>query len=419
MSVKILASASLALVSACSFHENVGGSAVAYNKSYETSNNGTILLNILRGKERMPMHFSTLSKVSGKLNYQVQSQLSFPFGQNLSASTGWFNNFTSFFNLQGGPNYDISTENTKEFMQGILSPQGPDKLYFYWSQGWPKSLLLHMFVDRIEEKCGAEPPRSYSNGPFGSDHDLTRPDGYAGFKKLIEEWVVARGITMTSEERIVAIGPRLLRHEAARIEAVAQARKEGLLLVCWTKDAAGADVECTDKTPEGQKYFRLGRSTTKYALKFTRELSTQIEQDGRVRRDQAGQNILRFSIQTKGVRGEQVRKCEYQMSLRSVQGMIYYLGEIARGQERLGFKDDIVKLREWEGGTSESLFVLRSGIDLGEKVVAAETYQGKPYYVPLAAGTRSAQAFALIDQLFGLSRKAETLQQTPTVRIIN
>lgn len=405
---------------ACSLHQNVGDSAVDYNKSYETSNNGIILLNVLRAKDRLPMHFSTLSKVSGKLNYTVQSQLQFPFGQNLSANGGWFNQFQSFLNVQGGPNYDISTENTKEFMQGILSPADMDKLAYYWQQGWPRSLLLHMFLQSVEKKCedaasGTKSVTHYNNGDFaGSPDDRGRfkYKPYKDFADLIHGWIATDKMRVEAESNFTPIGPPLekgaLQALLGKPEALAAARKEGIVLACRTPAARGGqETDCGAATAEGAKIFRLGR----YERRFVVTLG---ERTYRIKEEPSGKVAQMQAFGPKPGVKSSGPVCRFELSFRSVQGMIYYLGEIARAQESNGFRNDVVFT-----APGVPLFVLRKGTGDTSKAVADVSYRGDHFSVPLDVKTRSAQVFALIDQLFGLSRKADTLQATPTVRVQN
>ena len=56
-----------AAVAACSFDEGIAERAVKYSKTVEEANNSLLLLNILRARDRRPMHFTAISQVRGSL----------------------------------------------------------------------------------------------------------------------------------------------------------------------------------------------------------------------------------------------------------------------------------------------------------------------------------------------------------------
>ena len=71
-----------ATLAACSFDQRIADHAVKYNKTVEEANNSLLLLNILRARDRRPMHFTAISQVRGSLSQSSSGSigLTIPFG---------------------------------------------------------------------------------------------------------------------------------------------------------------------------------------------------------------------------------------------------------------------------------------------------------------------------------------------------
>ena len=67
---------------ACSSNEKIAADAIGYNRVVEKAANSQVLYNILRARDRKPMHFTSLSQLRG--SYTVSStgalSLQVPFG---------------------------------------------------------------------------------------------------------------------------------------------------------------------------------------------------------------------------------------------------------------------------------------------------------------------------------------------------
>lgn len=126
---------------------------------------------------------------------------------------------------------------------------------------------------------------------------------------------------------------------------------------------------------------------------------------------------------------------EAELSLRSVQGIIYYLGEYARTSEnrpllRSGnprqecFRGE---LQPGRGDASHCLPILTIGAahEITNTRFVEVEYRGNHYAVPLSGqllnrtAGRSSQVISLVHQLLNLHRSAENLPSTPLVRISN
>lgn len=142
----VIISSLFGLLSACTTTQEVGNRATDYNFSVEKANNEMLLLNIIRAYKRRPRYFTTIGSGSINVAPAISSvDLPIPIGgdatNDLSLSPTLslpYRNVT----------YDVVPEQGKEFMQGISSSLDMQMLQYYWEQGWPKELLLTLFVNR-------------------------------------------------------------------------------------------------------------------------------------------------------------------------------------------------------------------------------------------------------------------------------
>ncbi len=136
-------------LAACSFNERIADHAIDYNKTVEEAHNSLLLLNILRAKDRGPMHFTAISQVRGKLTLKSTGSLGLkiPFGEPSNVFP-----LTPSIELSqtSSPSFDIAILDTKQFMSGILSPIKKSLFAFYWHQGWPQEVLLYLFIHKVD-----------------------------------------------------------------------------------------------------------------------------------------------------------------------------------------------------------------------------------------------------------------------------
>ena len=120
------------------------------DKAIQKTTEQNLLLNIVRSSRNQPLHFTSISGVSGSTDFDVGSANIFsPFNQLFSWSraevgaSGTLNtpSFTQTSSV------GVSPLNTSEFLSGLLTQLSPTTISFYTAQGIPKELLLHLVID--------------------------------------------------------------------------------------------------------------------------------------------------------------------------------------------------------------------------------------------------------------------------------
>lgn len=151
MNKLIIAAASAAALSACSFSQDIARHAVEYNKTIEQAENEILLLNIVRASKGRPMYFSRLVHFDGSLKATAgfQGTLSElvttpPAGGATDADT---TSGVLSLGAETNPSFQIRPLDTKEFFSGFVQPLGPDAYDNYLRAGYQPSMLLPAFVE--------------------------------------------------------------------------------------------------------------------------------------------------------------------------------------------------------------------------------------------------------------------------------
>ncbi len=235
------------LLAGCAFQVRIAEDGVAYNKTVERMQNELLLLNILRAKDRKPMHFTALSLIRGNLRGSFDSRGTFPFGGDASDM------FTSSAaaSYTSNPSFDVAILNSQEFMKGIMSPTPMETIGYYQDQGWPPRLLAYLFIRRIvvgEEEYVNYPP---DRGRFAEFRDFIENN------KLL---IVERDLPPT------VIGPALPKESFLDLGNLVKAQKAGLK-VLETRPDSGMYVL---QKPRSELTFVLEESLKPVGIVYVR-----------------------------------------------------------------------------------------------------------------------------------------------------
>lgn len=354
--------------------EQLATATMDYNLLVEKAENEMILLNIIRASKWHPMYFTDFSLLRGNLSYSLQTgSITIPFGK---IGTGLDGSYSVAPNIgfSNNPSFDLAVEDSQEFIRGILTPVAMETIDYYWESGWPKEMLLHLFVDKIEISNAKGKSKLFNNKP-------DKPEAFRDFqeevRKLVNCKLEKRQITGTPSP----IGPTIERKQAENLSLQIELQKAGLKLVA---DKDGNYQLYQQQTPRFDYVFNCNDEI--YTV-----LSPKTDEE---------------------VAG--------QFYLRSPSGILYYLGEILRAE-----KDVLINIGE---SKSTKLFVVSKGAENNEIPSVAVSYEGIKYVIPRQTlpssvndsyiSHRSMQVLALIEQLIDLQKKGEILPTTGAVNII-
>jgi hypothetical protein len=152
---------SLLTLSGCSFSGTIGDHSIAYNSSVERVTDSLLVMNILRARDRVPLHFTAIGAIHGSLSLSAARGYDLSNVSNQAALPALFGS--------NSPSFDIGPLDRQEFARGLIRPIDPGLFRLLSERGLPDQLLIHLLVSRFED---SETGRSVYNDPR-LHHDLT------------------------------------------------------------------------------------------------------------------------------------------------------------------------------------------------------------------------------------------------------
>ncbi len=185
------------LASACAFSPQLQRVAVDHDQMVARTEDELTLRNILRARFRYPLHFTTITEVNGDAQISVGASLgasipgtsvtrSFNGADALTGSGQSDAATTVSPNLNGSvttrPSFRAAVLATEKFQRGLQQPLRGELIAYYLDAGWPDELLMSLFVERLDviEKASGRRLASVYN-----DAD----DAY-GFQSVICNFVI-------------------------------------------------------------------------------------------------------------------------------------------------------------------------------------------------------------------------------------
>ena len=408
----------LLALTGCATKQQIADQIEKGSLATEDANNRLMLLNIVRAYHRYPMHFARINVLRGPMGLGGPTvTLPTPFGPDFTSQIYNLSTTVKF----DQPNFDFQPLDSQEFYQGMTTPIKPALMQYFLEQGWPQQLILFLFVREIEE---------FDKEGGRTGHWLNYPEGAEAFNafsgKLAEflgcEW------SMQEERTPVTYGPP--------IELAPTTSPEKLAAI----KTAGLDVVTSPRPGTSSLYqIQTVRKTLKLKLTPVSATETCTFLNARSRDEKnRGQAVSALIKSVDGKGG-----ADLVFTLRSVEAVHYYLGELARRQIR-GTRDGGspgVHLIRYQGARNESfgkadarpqrdglietskrsaepLFVMQ--VDSGDSAAVAVSYDGMKFSIPKGPGAgQSMHVLSLLTQLVALQNKGTEQPTTQPVHVVN
>ena len=405
---------SMLLISGCSAFTE--GRVVRTNQLVENVSNQLMLLNAVRASKQYPLYFTDFGTIR-TASPSFSAGFAFPFGPGDPANT----TFSPSFSYGNITNIDVAPLQTQEFYRGILAPIKVETLDYYLNQGWPKEMLYHLLIERIEIKKMAygELERQAKSSKLLKDRSrmhalLQRRDAvikkvnkcdpdtdenlsfnnypldecdYLKFQKFL---TLLRILGLETRSRINTIGPSIKHADASNLSNLIAVEKAGMHLQVDPKDSSRYQLS---------KGFAYDLVLTSSNFKIASNDPSQ-----GISESDTGKTVTVY--------------------FRSALGVVYYLGELIRVQHADNVNERFQGAPTAAIGPNfgdEELFVVKKGaapIDAAVEV----SHEGTTYYIPQKeseGGHRSMQILTFINQIFAQNKKGENLPTTQAVQVIN
>lgn len=353
--------------------------ALDFNETVARASDSQILLNIVRATYRNPTHYSAITQVRDSRNIQGTASIggTFPFGPDATHAYPLTPGLSATGTLQ--PSFDVAPLDTRSAATGLLHPIDAQIPMTYWQQNWPRMVLLFLFVDDVtlnepaKKACGLTDIRGtfIDNAAYNvRQFDLAR--------RLFE--CLAPALQLVSDKKTT----NYMTETPISPDVV-------------LKSLPDLDKNDFDVTEKAKGVFTISKTTkkAKFFLRF-----------------RGAQGVV---VDSKFAVKNETKQPAISMDIRSVDGMVYYLGELIRLQEQER------RLMTFDTGFGpEALINVRLDPDADPDTNITADFLGNRYAVSRypARNDRSLTVLALLSQLFSLYREEKDLPKTSAVEVV-
>jgi len=147
--------------------------ALIYNEAYSSAISGQILLNIMRAHRRQPRQYMSMSGFTNDEPDSRSSELSvsdLPLGE-LGEQWG-MGGFTLGRSGRAELDFQVEPFGAAAYSNVTIQPTSPDVFRRYWESGWNRDMLLLLLVDRVDiSRNGVRTSHTNSAGSIVGDCD--------------------------------------------------------------------------------------------------------------------------------------------------------------------------------------------------------------------------------------------------------
>ena len=427
----------LLAVPGCAFRSQVSGMAVEYNEFVAEATNRQTVINILRARSREPLHFTSFSKVLGTARVEGNAGMDLAINgtgvQQVPQGGGFATSQRSLgptnlapkvgVRINSGTDFEIGVNATDDFWRGITSPVAPSTIVHLLRQGWERDLVSYLFVHKIDftgriigpdgQVVATLPLGALRNAP---DYEFT----VGPFTNLIRCRTLYYALSETAErsEFAITFSENVEVSEDMRREACAKF-EQGLR----DEFRKGLEARRLDLSEAGGA--GASPSTASAADPFrgrANYVAGESAGPGATSPNGAGFTATNYfqDLVPAGYKTELL----IDVSVRSVEGMINFLGEYVRTKNERPLAYG--RCEDGEFRQCIPLIVIKPAAEAGDAppFISVE-YKGERYVVPSSgedirtgAGF-SSQVIGLVQTMLNLHRSSEDLPSTPLVRVIN
>ena len=436
----IVLAAGLAL-GGCQTSHHVADELTTFNEAQQRGTSQLILLNILRAREKQPLAFSHFDVLRGGISGSASAGLAVPFGPGAAA-----NSLAAGLGLAPGISQDVKPQDDQDFYRGILTPITEQTWALYQDQNWSPDLLFHLFVEDIKLSQADYDTVARNTARLCTEHaDVS---DIAGLCAALEE----------SKARIAALpdcrplmhlvaGKPLLemsndpgdRCRLSQFEAFTQALSIlGFHIVQETSESAigpalGTGAFQDLKWPFALKdsnieiagsagTYQIKRVSQQYGVALSNMPCPGRANVALAATSQIGSEIRALNDADKA-HGTGADDCagraplEVRITTRSPDGMLYYMGEVARALLPL-HPDQAPQSVTVRSGTGKRRALLALVEDDLADPAARVDYDGVIYSVPRGDDHVTMQTFELLQQVFALYNRASVTPSTTAVTVV-
>jgi hypothetical protein len=124
----------------------VRSQVISYDDAIEDITNKLLVLNILRAKDKAPLHFDEIPSIHESIQASASINANYPFGAKSTTSRS----FSPGLSLQVSPSFEIDHLDTKDFVTGLASPIDPKFVKYWLDRGLDRRVVLLLFFSSAD-----------------------------------------------------------------------------------------------------------------------------------------------------------------------------------------------------------------------------------------------------------------------------
>ena len=400
--IKTMSFGLLLMLGGCSASVDFSKFSAGYDHAMQKSAEKNLLLNIVRSSQGHPLHFTTVSSVTGS------SDLFFGGGginHSIDQIFSWSRPELGAFGLINSPTFTqtssvgVNPLTSAEFLSGLLTQIDPKTITFFAAQGIPKELLLHLTIESVEVFYNGE-NTILSNDPTSSD--------YAKFKDLLLT-LIELGITTETINSLSPLGPELSAEEAANPAMIQAAETNGLIV---------QEIENTNPV----KYQLFGPlSYSRFCFSPSNRESAKMPTSALCSSEGSVLNLGNGEIKTGNSGKGAFKNASIKIVTRSARGLFDYLGKLVYLQNKQSqqIKITLETMNAYAYNylnEGNELFVVKKDASVGDELLSVN-YLGSKYSIPKKDQGFSATVLSLALDILNLSKSVNSLPPSTTVRL--
>lgn len=415
------------ILSGCTAIDGFSPRSVGFNRQAAESKSETILLNILRAAYGQPLQFTDVGSISGQGNASVTAGSTLPIAVIPSGVPRTFS-ITPGATVSGNSTFNVANLNTQEFYYGLQSPLSMQHLALFLKSGFNNNpyVLLSLAILEMEIRSKGEKRIIQNRG----DESHTFFGFYSALNFLLRAGLTVEevkgapqpiGPILTATE---AKSPKLL---AAIVAAGSEAptlketkRKKAAPTYQLVKKGSGSYRFCWDEASL-RKFIppvpsAVRREGDRSFVPLVLAIGGGIPIDGYT--IEIGADYLCGQTPKKPPSaGVQEVAHNFSISIRSVEGIFHYLGEIVRTE--LGLSGQAPTPLSIPGRKEFKIFSLEQRMASG--VEPSAFYDGTNYAISVdpAGYNASSRVLQLLTDLLALQSSAKTLPAPSVISVIS
>jgi len=417
MALKSLGALLCLALAGCAVDARMADEITTFNTAQAQGANQILLLNILRSRDRQPLAYSHFDVLRGSGGIAPAVSLSFPWGPGArggTASTG--------LALAGGVSDDVKPQDDQDFYRGILTSVTPETWALYQDQNWPLDLLFHLFVEDIQVSQADYAIVASESARFCIDHaDVREVRSHCNAKRDIDAAIAALG-SCDLPKRVMTGGVEGYKFgndpeaecDLLQFEGFAQTLMILGFHIAGTDATAAVGPVLTPGDLKGSDWpLRLNDPNIKIV-----EVSANPPRYRFMQKSTSFSvhlaNLQQATVNVAGQSGQSASAgLQIHITTRSPDGMIYYLGEVAR--TLMPTDPDGAPRTIYIHTSSHTVPLLAIEQASGLDAAVAVDYAGTRYSVPRLGHHATMEVFSLVQQVFALYNKASTTPTTAAV----